>query len=181
MSFKREVSFLPKEELEQKALGRVLIWVLSTGRWIVVLTEFIVICAFLSRFYLDREIADLHDDIFQKQAIVEAMSNFEEEFKSLQTRIETIDELVGQAMPNEILETIIPVIPNDVFLNSFDFQEDKIEISAVALSYQGLANFWYDFGKLENFANVKITKIGKEEQKTEITFTIVADFSGRIQ
>lgn len=181
MSSSHEISLLPKEEFERKALGRFLIWVLSVGRWIVVFTEFIVICAFLSRFYLDRRIADLHDDIFQKQAIVKAMSSFEEEFRFLQVRIETIEELTSQSTPSEVLEAIISIVPPDVSLSSFDFEKGKVEVSAVALSYQGLASFYQLWDQLENFDNLRVTKIAKEENETGISFTIVANFTGFAQ
>lgn len=176
MAPKHEISLLPKEEFEQRAMGRFLIWALSVGRWIVVFTEFIVICAFLSRFYLDRRIADLHDDIFQKQAIVRAMSGFEEEFRFLQQRLETVDQLVSQATPNEVLEAVISIVPNDVSLTDFSFKEGRIEISGITLSHQGLSSFGYNLDKLEGFDEVKITQVSKDEKKARIDFSISAKF-----
>lgn len=175
MSPKHEISLLPKEEFERKAIGRFLIWSLSVGRWIIVFTEFIVICAFLSRFYLDRRISDLHEDIFQKQAIVKAMNGFEEEFTFLQERLKTIDNLTAYSTPNEILEAIMPLVPTDVSLDDFEFSKDKVQISAVALSYEGLNSFRQNLDKYENFAKVEVIQVSKDEKKAGIEFTITAD------
>jgi len=179
MSSKHEISLLPQEEFEQKPWGRFLIWVLSVGRWIVVFTEFIVICAFLSRFYFDRQIADLHDDISQKQAIVMAMSDFEEDFRFLQKRMKTIEELTEGTAPNKFLTIIASVLPNDVSLVDFDFdEEDGLEISAIAFSYRGFNDFWHGFDNLTDFENVKISETTRKEGELGIQFTATAELPG---
>jgi len=181
MSSKREISLLPREEFEQKFWGRFLIWVLSVGRWIVVFTEFIVICAFLSRFYFDRQIADLHDSISQKQAIVMAMNDFEEEFRFLQKRIEVVEELMNENTPDRFLTIIAGVLPADVSLVDFDFDQDQLEISAVAFSYRGINDFWYSFEKLVDFDNAKITEIEKKKGEVGIQFVITAEIAKGIE
>lgn len=178
MSSKHELSLLPKEEFEQRTLGRLLIWALSVGRWIVVFTEFIVICAFLSRFYLDRRIADLHEDIFQKQAIVQAMNNFEEEFRFLKERVEIIESLAGQPPADEVLEAVISLVPVDVALTNFTFENGEVEITAIALSQQGLADFWHQINDTEIFTNARITEVSKKEDRLGISFKVVANFIG---
>ena len=60
---KKDINLLPREEFEQKTVGRFLIWALTVGRWIVIVTELIVITAFLSRFKLDRDLANLYEKI----------------------------------------------------------------------------------------------------------------------
>jgi hypothetical protein len=63
---KKEINLLPKEEFEKKPLGKFLVWALSIGRYIVIFTELIVILAFLSRFKLDRDLADLNQSVREK-------------------------------------------------------------------------------------------------------------------
>lgn len=173
---KREISLLPKEDFEQKPLGRFLIWALSVGRWIVVFTEFIVICAFLSRFYLDRRIADLHEEIFQKQAMVKAASEFEEDFRFLRKRLEIIDQFNSQSALDHAIEAIVAVVPSDVSLMALSLGAEGLEISAATFSSQGLINFWQGLNQLEGLSDVEITEIIKERETEEIQFNIVADF-----
>ena len=62
--------------------ARFIKWLTTIGRWVMTLTELIVISAFISRFWLDRKNSDLSDLIRQKQAILESTQYFESEFDS---------------------------------------------------------------------------------------------------
>jgi len=174
MAPKHEISLLPKEEFEQKFLGQCLIWVLTVGRWVVIFTEFVVICAFLSRFYLDRKVADLYDEIFQKQAMVEAASEFEQEFRFLQKRLDLIQDLANQPNPDEVLKTVTLLLPDNVSLSEFNFSQEKIEIAAVASSSSVIGSFWRNLHEDKKFTDVRITEISKEKGKPGIKFALVA-------
>ena len=58
-----EFNLFPKEPWERGAVGQLLTWVLSVGRYVVVFTELIVISAFLYRFGLDRNLTDLRASV----------------------------------------------------------------------------------------------------------------------
>ena len=66
----KEINLLPQEQFAASTTGRVLAWVLSTFRMIVILTEMIVIIAFLSRFWLDIKSNDLTDEVDNQKKIV---------------------------------------------------------------------------------------------------------------
>ena len=53
------INLLPKTEFELSFWGRFIKWALSTGRYIIILTELVVIIAFMSRFKLDRDASDV--------------------------------------------------------------------------------------------------------------------------
>ena len=78
---KRQINLLPQEEFAASTLGRVLNWLLTTFRYIVIVTEIVVMTAFLSRFWLDAKSTDLNELIKQKQAVIAASADFEKEFR----------------------------------------------------------------------------------------------------
>ena len=80
---KSEIELLPQEGWEKGTLGKLLKWALTAGRYIVIVTELAVIMAFLSRFKFDRELTDLHEEIKQKQAVIQSAQSFETEFRFL--------------------------------------------------------------------------------------------------
>ena len=49
---KEEINLLPQKGFEATTAGRILAWILSTFRIIVIITELLVMVAFLSRFWL---------------------------------------------------------------------------------------------------------------------------------
>ena len=78
------VNLLPADRFEFSPLGRFLIWALSTGRLIVVLTELVVIGAFLSRFWFDRKLSDLRQTRMQRTASVQQMDDVRVKWERLQ-------------------------------------------------------------------------------------------------
>lgn len=176
MAVPHEISLLPKEDFERKPLGIFLIWALSVGRWVVVITELIVISAFLSRFYLDRRIADLHDEIFQKQAIVKALADFESDFRFLQFRLETIKQINRLATPNQIINEIVSNVPSDVTLSGLKYEEGNVEIEAVSFSQYGIDVFLNQLSLSKNLDKVRLAEVTKEKDKTEIVFKITANY-----
>lgn len=90
MPAKKEASLLPDEENLTTPGGRVIVWLTTVGRIVIVFTELIVIGAFLSRFWLDRRNSDLSEVLRQQKAIVESTGSFQKEFSFLQKRLKTI-------------------------------------------------------------------------------------------
>jgi len=76
MANKKELSLLPDSSNPNSFSARFIKWVTTIGRWVMTLTELIVISAFISRFWLDRKNSDLSDLIRQKQAILESTQEF---------------------------------------------------------------------------------------------------------
>lgn len=171
---KRQISLLPKEEFGQRPLGKLLIWALSVGRWIVVLTEFIVICAFLSRFYLDRRIADLSEEISQKRAIVVSMAGFEKEFRLVGERLETVKKITAMRGQEKVFDLVAPLAPADVMLTSLNLEKDTIKISALSLSQVGLNSFLANISASPHFSGINITRIAKEEGEIGIRINFSA-------
>lgn len=86
------VNLLPYERFEFSPLGRFLVWALSTGRLVVVLTELVVIGAFLSRFWFDRKLSDLRQVRIERSASVQAMEDVRTKWERLQFLAEEINK-----------------------------------------------------------------------------------------
>ena len=78
------INLLPKEEFAASTWGRILTWLLSTFRIIVIFTEVIVMAVFLSRFWLDAKANDLNELLRKNQAILKTTTEFENEFRDIQ-------------------------------------------------------------------------------------------------
>ena len=97
------VNLLPQDAFSKSSVGRVLNWSLSTGRYIVVFTEMIVILTFLSRFTLDRQLTDLNESILRKQAIVDSFGELESNIREIQAKTEFIRQLDSRVQAIELL------------------------------------------------------------------------------
>jgi hypothetical protein len=116
---KEEINLLPQRGFESTTTGRILAWVLSSFRIIVIVTEIIVMVAFLSRFWLDAQNTDLTEELDRKQAVLASSLNFEKEFKDTQKRLEIYSDLTSYKLPKAtIASTISQLLPPDIFLTS---------------------------------------------------------------
>lgn len=139
MPAKDKINLLPKNQFETSSIGKLVQWAVDTGRWIVVLTEFVVICAFLSRFYFDTKLANLFDEVKQKQAIVDSALSFEESFRAVQDKIKIIKSMLAEERkPSTATAEITQFLPLDTFLTSINLNREKLSISGYSLSERSL-------------------------------------------
>jgi len=164
---KKDISLLPREGLEGTPLGRLIDWLLSVGRYIVVFTELIVIGAFLSRFWLDRKNSDLSEEIRQEKMILEATRDFEREFRLFQTRLDVIAKaLEKDDNPLSPLDIITQSLPRDIILLKYGFvskDENEANILTLVLSEASLAQFVENLLNRDEVTRVRIGAIEKEE------------------
>lgn len=171
---KTSIEFLPQEEWEKSSFGKFLKWSLSIGRYIVIFTELLVVLALLSRFKLDRDLSDLNEEIKQQQAIIEASSQFEEEFRLLQSRLakaETLSE--NSTQPVTVLQEISSLVPVNVILSNLNINDKDISFNAETLDETGLATFIQKLQTSPKFYNVNLSQISSSsKEKATITFSI---------
>jgi len=168
------IEFIPQEDWEKTSFGKFLKWLLSVGRWIVIVTELIVILAFLSRFKLDRDLTNLNESIKQKQAIVNSSSNLEKEFRFLQKRLTTIESLQkSQDEAEKILDIFTDLTPVGVQLSDFTYNDKKITLTASADSELAFASFLKNLKESSQLKNLSLAKVSSgEEQGGKIVFSL---------
>lgn len=139
-------------------------WVLTFGRLIIILTEFIALCAFLYRFTLDRRLIDLKDKIEQKQLIVKSLNKNEIKFTNLQERLSSISSLENNGMATiKVVKDIVALTPKDIIYNNFVLNNERLRIDATVLSVSSLSNF---IKALRNYPKIKTVSLDKIENKT---------------
>lgn len=172
---KKEISLLPLEEFEKTFLGRFLKWALTFGRWIVILTELVVILCFLSRFKLDRDLTDLGEKIRQEQAIITSFGELEKDFRNLQKRLSTIDKLEKEQFSfSLLLDELTKILPLDVSLTNLIIKEKEMEISGLAFSEAGFGSFLKGLGENQKFEKISLKKVLRGKTG-EIEFKLGAD------
>ena len=170
---KNKINLLPQEEFEQSTLGRVLAWLLSSFRVIVIITEVFVMMVFLSRFWLDAKSADLNDLIRQKQAVLVASVDFEKEFRGAQKKLGIFSELTVVDQPTtNYLNTTSSLVPPEIVLSSYSFVGDNIRIEGISPNERGIAQFVANLEASDEIKEVVITQISTDkETQTLLTFS----------
>ncbi len=92
MPASKEISLLPQDENPNSVGARLIHWLTTVGRYVMVFTELIVISAFISRFWLDRKNADLSAILRQQKAILETTKDFEQQYALLGQKLDLVQK-----------------------------------------------------------------------------------------
>jgi len=141
---KPAINLLPKTEFESSFWGQFLKWSLTAGRYIIILTEMVVILAFLSRFKLDKDLQDLNDSISGKKNILEATYQIEQDFRGVQTRLAEAQKLLALTpSATMLLDTLGSNVPVGIsFQNvSLSFADRHVAVEVTAASEQALGQY----------------------------------------
>jgi Tfp pilus assembly protein PilN len=157
-----DVNLLEKDAFSESPIGHIVTWAITYGRYIMILTEIVVLLAFVSRFSLDRKLTDLNEAIEQKQTIIEANQSFEDEINGIQAQIARTKSLISsQGKPIEALALTKNVLPVDVVLETLAITPEKITTQATAGSTQGFATLMNNLQATQQFIKVDIGEIKK--------------------
>ena len=167
MSAKKEMSFLPDENDVNSLSARAIRWITTVGRFVIVFSELIVICAFISRFWLDRINSDLSEAVRQQKAILETTVEFEKEYSSLQQRLKVITDFYkNQPEYKGKILSLVQSTPPEITYNQLSLNNDPItsELSAKISLYSYQESSIVDF--ISNLrVNPKISQV--DVQKIE--------------
>lgn len=173
MAKTRNINLLPQEEFEASIVGRVLKWAMGTFRIIVIITEMVVMAAFLSRFYLDARNSDLNEQINLRSAQIQAQSDFEKEFRGVQTKLGIVKALSTGAQPSDRINSLVSQIPADITLSSISVDSTTTQVKGSAGSELAIAQFISNLKSDSSFKSVDLGSIGSSEGNSSQTiFTI---------
>jgi len=173
----KSINLLPQEEFDASIVGRVLKWTMQTFRVMVIVTEMIVMAAFLSRFWLDAKNSDLNEEIDVKSAQIKAQADFEKEFRDLQTRLKIFAEMEKNRKASDALVRVASKIPVGINLSSVAFQESEAQVKGVAGSEISIAQFISNLAADESFGDVSLGQVNQSVDNPSLTvFTIAIKY-----
>jgi Tfp pilus assembly protein PilN len=164
-----QINLLPEKGFEQTVTGRVLSWVLSSFRIIVIITEIIVMTAFLSRFWLDAQNTDLTEELEQKQAVLAASNEFDKEFKDTQKRLAAYSELTEkQQFVTNSLGALGSYLPDDIFLTIISYSENTQLIEGLSPSERSIQQFIVNLESTGIFEGVTLTELKSDQNNSAL-------------
>lgn len=165
----KDPSLLPDSENNNTIFGRVLRWLTTVGRFVIVFTELIVISAFLSRFWLDRKNSDLSEVIRQQKAILESTKDFEIEFNLLQDRLGVIKDFYSVSHRSQSqIETLVESTPFEITYSSLSLtplsksSPATAELNLVSPREEAIVDFITNLTVNPQIQEVKVKNIEKK-------------------
>lgn len=187
MTTKKEISLLPESENPNSFNSRLIKWLTGVGRVVIIITELLVIIAFISRFSLDRKNSDLSEVMRQQQAILETTKDFEKELTFLQQKLKIIKEFYdNEPEYNKKITSLINSTPADIVYDNLRINKDDGNVAAsVALTAyreDSIVDFIANLMVNPEIMTVDIDKIEKKarENKYSINLSLVFNTKGKI-
>ena len=171
------INLLPKDSFEFSAGGKALKWVTTAGRVLVVLTEFVVLLAFASRFYFDKKLDDLGEVLVQKEAQIMAYAEVETEMRKVLAKQSPIEasERGGLAFALKIDE-LTQVLPTGVVLDSLSVDKNGLNIVGKAQSEYGFAQFVSGIKKIPGVASINMKETSFDQTTGGLKFGVLITF-----
>jgi Tfp pilus assembly protein PilN len=173
----KAINLLPQEEFDVSLVGRTLKWAMGTFRIIVIVTEVIVMSAFLSRFWLDAKNSDLSNSIKVKSAQIAALANKEKQFRSLQSQLNIARVIKAAAPLSEKIDKITSKLPPEVGLMSVSVLENSAQVKGSSATEIGVAQFVANLKADPSFKSVDLGQVNSSEGNiAQIVFTIMISY-----
>lgn len=168
MAKSKRINLLPQEEFEASVMGRVLRWAMGTFRIIVIVTEMVVMGAFLSRFWLDAQNSDLSEQISSESAQISAQADFEKEFRGIQKKLGIFKDINQTSLSSDKLNMLASKIPGDVVLTSITINSATADVKGTSGSETGIAQLISNLKAESSFKQVDLGSLGSSETDSGI-------------
>lgn len=156
-------------------------WTIQIGRVVIVLTELIALGALGYRFFIDRQIADINDQISREVTFIKNQGAQETKFRVLQDKLNAI-KLVSQDTNGkvDIMNKILDAERQGVFsIDSMTVNRNTVSINGSSSSIFALNNFTEELKQNPNVLNINIEDISSTENgllfKLSVDLVTVSD------
>lgn len=178
----KAINLLPRDSFEASSIGIVLAWLLVFGKWAVIITQLVVMGAFLWRFGLDRQLTDVKKAISKNVAIIKSYDQIERDFTLAQKRLNTAKiALINQDALLGELDTLAKVTPIDVWMEKLTITNKSTTIAAYSRSLAGFSQLLSTLQKNPKYSSVSVGKIqegGAQSAQLQFEITLVRASGG---
>lgn len=156
-----DINLLPKRK--RNLADTLLTFILYYFRYIIVVTQIVVIGVFFFRFKVDQQVIDLKESFKQKQQILAVTLPIVEEARSIQLKADHIQTIIDeQNVSLGLLRTIVKSIPRDVTLTSVEVLDEEVTIRGFASQVQSVRTLHKKLSTYKLLHGVEIASIERQ-------------------
>lgn len=156
-----EINLLPKKK--SKVADKLLHFILYYFRYIIVMTQIVVISVFFFRFKVDQGVIDLKESFKQKQQILAVTIPIVEEAKAVEMKIDQVNAVLDQ---EELflarLNFLLKSIPEGVTLRRLEILDQEISLEGTASQVFSIRSLHRKIAISQGFEAAEIISIERE-------------------
>lgn len=164
MKRRSRINLLPTKE---KTFGeKAYYFVFNYLRYVIVITQLVVVIVFFYRFQIDQEIIDLKDEINQKNEIIKTARPLIEEAKLIGKKTKSVENiLINQQNLEEIFNYLTNIFPKSATLRKLDYKENGLEIEGFTMNVNDLKKFHKRLESENKFKTVQLKSLLKNKDR----------------
>lgn len=173
----------PQSQPQQIAV-KVFKWLLSSGRFLIIAVEVVVLGAFLFRFKLDADIATTREAIEEQIPFIESLDADEQLIRQTQFQLTAIKN-TKQGAPDfaQILATVAKQTPSGVTLTTLNVETNvgktTLKMVATATDNNQLASFMAGLKSTGGFSDLNLADVSFDAGL--INFTLVSSLTSLVE
>lgn len=172
-----QINLIPKDSFEFSTLGKVLLWATTSGRVLVVLTEFVVLLAFGSRFYFDKKISDLSETVEQKQIQIETFAETEKLMRKILAKQTPINNYLSENITfGQKYDALTRLVPSGVHFEKLSIDGSGIGMVGESTSELGFAQLLKNLKKMEGVSHLSMKETSFDQTSGAVKFNVQATF-----
>lgn len=134
------INLKPKEA--QNFSDKLVYFFLHYLRYVIVMTQIVVIGVFFFRFQIDQEIIDLKESIGQKEEIIKVTKPLVDDGKAINDKTTFIKSLLDdQKRDNNTISYLFSIVTQDMILKNLKMEDKKITVMGAATNVEAIKNF----------------------------------------
>lgn len=177
MPQKTSINLLTQPDFRLTPWGKISLWSLSVGRWIVIITELIVISAFVYRFKLDQDISALQQDVEQKRGIITYFAPLEKQFRETQKRLSVLGDVLGAHQDMDpLVSAISRSLPEELALTGLSVNSlGQLRVLGISKTEESISNMINNLRQDGLFSDVRLDRVeldGNQAGELQYSFDI---------
>ncbi len=170
---KYAINLLPKKEAS--LAEQLMYFSLNYLRYIIVITQLVVIGVFFYRFQIDQKIIDLKDSVDQKKEIVQVVDPLLTEADIITKRtIKSEDIIKEQTHFTQMVNYFLSEFPESATLSDFKLRTDSLTITGSTTDLSQLQAFLSVLKTENKFKNVDLSSIKKTDYGYDFDMKLAA-------
>lgn len=169
---KDSINLLP--EKSRNITEKILYFALHYLRYIIVITQIVVISVFFFRFTIDQRIIDLKERVNQKQEIIKITSPIIVEAREVSSKMTYVKKQIG--MQNAFLtniDNVFSVIPTEISLFEFEVNEKNVLLRGKSTTIEAVRYLHGVLQKKPGFKKVSIDTVVKDQNGFVFSIVVV--------
>lgn len=164
-----EVNLLKKQSITNTPSLFVISWALTVGRWLIIVTELIVILAFVWRLSLDYKSNSLKEEIDDQIGLLSIQEPVEKQYREISNQLSIIEQAKSQQKPvMNIIQELTKSRPPSLALLSISWSKGDVIVDGYSQSENEISIFQNSMQLSDLFTKVLITQVELTDEQKKV-------------